>query len=157
MDYSRDIRTKPGDVRDTESGRESLARADPQAHRLLPGVAGDATFRHCCEGWGLIQLYYGGPFGTQQLRWSHTNHNTEKRALAWAATTPRLGDPGAWDWEKITSGSSKLNRAIRTLTVNKIGSHPVLQHAAEFIEGGGLRYEYGTGTHAVPSFGMASR
>jgi hypothetical protein len=47
---------------------------------LRPGVPGDATFRYRCEGWGLIQLYFGGIFREHELRWSHTNHNTEKRA-----------------------------------------------------------------------------
>lgn len=34
------------------------AGPDPMARRidLLPGVLADATFRYCCEGWGLIQL-----------------------------------------------------------------------------------------------------
>jgi hypothetical protein len=53
----------------------------PIARRIesTPG-ASDAGFRYTCEGWSLIQLHYGGFFGTHELRWSHTNHNTEKRS-----------------------------------------------------------------------------
>ncbi|WP_285474889.1 hypothetical protein [Actinoplanes sp. NBRC 101535] len=126
----------------------------PTAKRIdfVPGVS-DAKFRYSCEGWGLIQLHYGGPFGDQELRWSHTNHNTEKRAAAWAPTLRRLDDPAAWDWKAVTSASGKLNRAIRSLAVGKIGSHPVLPGAAEFIAAANLQHEYGTGIHATPYFG----
>jgi hypothetical protein len=125
---------------------------DPIARRidLVPGVLTDATFRHCCEGWGLIQLQYGGLFGTQELRWSHTNHNTEKRAWAWSATLQRLGDPAEWNWAAVTSASGRLNRAIRRMAVGKIGSRPVLPHAARSIAQAGLQYVYGTGIHSTP-------
>ncbi|WP_203958668.1 hypothetical protein, partial [Planotetraspora mira] len=95
---------------------------DPMARRidLLPGALGDAAFRYCCEGWGLIQLYYGGSVGTQELRWSHTNHNTEKRASAWATTLQRLGDPAEWNWAAVTSASGRLNRVIRRMAVSKM-------------------------------------
>jgi hypothetical protein len=61
-----------------------------------------------------------------------------------------LGDPAAWDWPAVTSASGKLNRAIRRMAVDKIGSHPVLPHAAQVIADANLRYEYGTGIHATP-------
>ncbi|WP_433688821.1 hypothetical protein ACQP0I_12305 [Micromonospora carbonacea] len=120
---------------------------------LLAEAPGDPTFRHCCEGWGLVQLHYGGPFGAQELRWSHTNHNSEKRAAAWAATVPRLGDPAAWDWPAVSRASGRLNRVIRRMAVSRIGAHPVLPHAGRLIADAGLRYEYGTGVHATPSHG----
>jgi hypothetical protein len=128
------------------SGPEPLRRRIT----FLPGVAGTATFRYTCEGWGLIQLTYGGLFGSQELRWSHTNHNTEKRASAWAAAIPELGDPGAWQWATVTSASGKLNRVIRRMAVDRIGSQPVLPHAARVIADAGLRYVYGTGIHSAP-------
>jgi hypothetical protein len=131
------------------------AGPEPVAERIdfVPGIV-DAAFRYTCEGWGLIQLHYGGAFGAQELRWSHTNHNSEKRASAWARTLHHLGDPAAWDWPAVTSASSKLNRAIRRMAVDKIRSHPVLPHAAQVIAKANLRYEYGTGIHATPAFGM---
>ncbi|GAB3960112.1 hypothetical protein [Micromonospora vulcania] len=131
------------------------AGPEPVVRRIdfAPGIS-DATHRYECRGWGLIQLDYGGLFGAQELRWTHTNHNSEKRALTWAPTLPELGDPAAWDWPAVTSASSKLNRAIRRMAVNKIGSHPVLPHAAQVMTAANLRYEYGTGVHATPLFGM---
>jgi hypothetical protein len=131
---------------------------EPIGRRIdfLPGVSERGAFRHTCEGWGLIQLQYGGRF-RDQLRWSHTNHNSEKRARAWAASTPRLGDPADWNWAAVTSASAKLNRKIREMAVSKISSHPVLQHAAQFIVDTGLQYEYGTGIHANPAYGMIAQ
>lgn len=76
------------------------------------------------QGWGLIQLYFGHPDP------SHTSHNTEKRAQAWAAIEPELGDPAAWDWPAVTRASAALNRAIRRLAVAREGSHPILPGAA---------------------------
>jgi hypothetical protein len=39
------------------------------------------SFRYATNGWGLIQLYFGG-LENNQLRQSHIGHFTEKRALA---------------------------------------------------------------------------
>jgi hypothetical protein len=122
---------------------------------LRPGAPGDATFRYRCEGWGLIQLYFGGIFEDHELRWSHTNHNTEKRAAKWADALPELGDPGRWDWEAVTRASGRLNRVIRRMAVSKVGSHPVLPQAAQVIAEADLPYEYGLGIHATPSYGMS--
>ncbi|MBP2478241.1 hypothetical protein JOF53_007113 [Crossiella equi] len=107
----------------------------PLAARIdfAPGAHPDASFRYTCEGWGLVQLQYGGPFGVRGLTLSHTNHNTAKRAAAWAATLTRLGDPEDWDWAKVTSASGRLNRAIRRLAVAKTGPHPVLPGAARLL------------------------
>jgi hypothetical protein len=154
----------PTEVPDGRQGRSLAlfaigAEPGPIAKRIdfLPGVHPDATFRYCCEGWGLIQLYHGAVVGTQELRWSYTNHKTEKRAAAWSATLQRLGDPAEWNWAAVTSASGRLNRAIRRMAVSKIGSHPVLPHAARFIAHAGLQYEYGIGIHATPAYGMSRR
>lgn len=128
----------------SESGPEPLARRID----LEPDGSDAADFRYTCEGWGLIQLDYGGPW-RGGLRWSRTNHNTAKRAGAWAATYPELGDPADWDWSAVTKASSRLNRAIRRLAVDTIGSRPVLPHAAELMARGGLRHEHGMGIHAT--------
>jgi hypothetical protein len=47
---------------------------------LQPGALGNATFRYQCQGWGLITLQFGNLFEGRELHWSHTNHNSEKRA-----------------------------------------------------------------------------
>jgi hypothetical protein len=107
-----------------------------------------------CEGWGLIQLLFGGFFQQRELRWSHTNHDTIKRAEKLASHYPEFGSPRACDWAAVARASSRLNRAIGTLAVDKIGSHPVLAAAAQLIGSHRLQHEYGTGIHAEPSFGM---
>jgi len=107
--------SRPGhDLREFHSVREAVeaggrhlmlfvtnAGPAPIARRIesTPG-ASDAGFRYTCEGWGLIQLHYGGFFGTHELRWSHTNHNTEKRLRLgrrsdhrWAIPLPGTGRP----------------------------------------------------------------
>lgn len=131
---------------------------EPSVHRidLRPGALGDATVRYQSQGWGLIQLYFGGLFKGEVLRWSHTNHNTEKRAAKWLDTLPELGDPAAWDWPTVTRASSKLNRVIRAMAVAKVGSHPVLPEAAELMKRRGLKYEYGIGIHANQSSGIST-
>jgi len=125
------------------SGPEPTARCID----LNPGVLGDATFRYECQGWGLIQLHFGCFFREPELRWSHTNHNTEKRAANWAEVGPEMDDPAQWNWTAVTRSSGALNRAIRKMAVDKIGSHPVLPRAAQLIARAGLKYEYGTGIH----------
>ncbi|GLY47709.1 hypothetical protein [Lentzea sp. NBRC 102530] len=127
------------------------AGPEPLRSRIdfLPGVSPEAPFRYTCEGWGLIQLDRGRVDGVRELGWSHTNHNSEKRASAWAATNPELGDPAEWDWAAVTSASGRLNRAIRRRAVDKIGSRPVLPHAQRFIAEAGLRFVYGTGIHST--------
>ncbi|MFC6020648.1 hypothetical protein ACFP2T_31305 [Plantactinospora solaniradicis] len=39
--------------------------------------------------------------------------------------------------------------------MSKIGSHPVLPHAARAIAHADLQYEYRVGIHATPSYGMS--
>jgi hypothetical protein len=132
------------------SGPEPVARRV----ELRPGNAfGDATFRYVCEGWGLIQLDLGSLVGDgRELRRSHTNHNSEKRAMKWWEVRPDAGHPDQWDWAMITATSGKLNRRIRAMAVDKIGSRPVLPAAARLIAENDLRYVYGLGIHARPSF-----
>ena len=97
-------------------------------HSLNPGALGSATFRYLCEGWGLIQLYLESP-RQNQLRPSHTNHNSPARALRWAPTYPHLGDPTVWQWPEVVRSSRRLVRGISRLAVNKRGSRPILEHA----------------------------
>lgn len=151
----------PEEVPDTPAGWHLMlhtagAGPDPAARRidLRPGALGDATFRYQCEGWGLIQLHFGRVFGERDLCWSHTNHNTEKRAVNWAPVYPGLGTPASWDFAAVTRASGRLNRAIRKLAVRTLGPRPVLPVAERHIADAGLRYEYGDGVHATPSIGM---
>lgn len=103
---------------------------------LNPAKTKGATYRYRIEGWGLIQLYLGG-LSELGLIVSHTNHNSEKRALHWAGAYQKaLGHPGDWDWSIVRSQSGMLNRHIRKLAVSKIGSRPVLANAQRLLDDG---------------------
>ena len=98
--------------------------------KLNPEHCEGATFRYCASGWGMIQLYFGG-VGPDGIVLSHTNHNSEKRALKWESTyINALGPASAWNWGKVESTSRRLNTFIRKAAVAKEGSHPVLPAAA---------------------------
>lgn len=102
---------------------------------LRPESCGGATFRYDAEGWGLVQLYLESP-RSGRLRNSHTNHNSEARAEAWAPIYPNLDSPSKWDWKRVESFSRRLNRFIRGLAVDKDGSRPILSKAAIRREAG---------------------
>lgn len=101
----------------------------PKKVALDPAHCNGATYRYGAEGWGLVQLYLGGP-SPSGLQPSHTNHNTQTRAEAWQSTLPDMGPVEAWDFKRITAFSSRLNREIRKRSIAKLGSHPVLPGAS---------------------------
>jgi len=103
--------------------------------QLDPKRCHGATFRYRADGWGLVQLYLEHPHNGR-LRDSHTNHNSPKRAAAWARTFHEMGDPGKWDWERVTAFSRRLNRFIRSLAVSNKGSRVILPFAAECAKSG---------------------
>ena len=107
---------------------QSQGTAVFRRHSLNAGALGSATFRYACEGWGLIRLYLESP-RQNQLRPSHTNHNSLARALRWAPTYPELGDPTLWQWPEVLRSSRRLLRGISKLAVSKRGSRPILEHA----------------------------
>jgi hypothetical protein len=100
----------------------------PRRITLNPSKCDGATFRYTSDGWGLVQLYLTSPVA-KGLDNSHTNHNTQKRAEKWANTVKDIGKVNDWNFKKITSFSSKLNRQINTLGVGKIKSRSVLPGA----------------------------
>lgn len=102
-----------------------------------PGAVKGATHRFDAGGWGLIQLYFG-TMRKGRLTPSHTNHNTESRALAWSDTEHDLGPVSAWDFAEVTRASARLNRFIRKIAPRKLGSRPVLRAAAAALDSGGL-------------------
>jgi hypothetical protein len=117
---------------------------------LRPRRGAPASFRFSCRGWGLIQLQLEGLVKDGRLGRCHTNHNTKKRADKWADGYPGLGIPDDWDWAAVTRASGRLNRAIRSMAVDKLGSHPVLPQAADAIGRLRLAYEYGSMLRAEP-------
>jgi hypothetical protein len=107
----------------------------PRRVPLDPKFCEGATFRYAAEGWGLVQLYLHRPTN-KGLDSSHTNHFTQKRAEAVAATSEARAEVDAWDFNAITSFSSRLNHKIKSLSVGKIKSCPVLPGALELWKSG---------------------
>lgn len=111
-------------------------RFSPCRVSLNPEHCDGATFRYRAEGWGLVQLYLESLW-RGRLENSHTNHFSQKAAGAWTPVVPEASsEPNAWDFKRIHSFSSRLNREIRKRAVGKIGSRPVLPGALECWEGG---------------------
>jgi hypothetical protein len=103
---------------------------------LKPGSVPGASFRHTLDGWGMISLQLGG-VGPKGLVHSHTNHNSEARARAWAHTHPELPPVEKWDWAEVAAISSRLNAHIRKrLAVSKLESRVVLREASKHLNSG---------------------
>ena len=113
----------------------------PRRVQLNPKACEGATFRYAAEGSGLVQLYLGAAKGGG-LNNSHTNHNSQKRAEARASTAPAMQEVRLWDFTKITTFSSRLNRQIRKLSAAKIDSRPVLPAALKLWQGGASLLPY---------------
>ena len=97
---------------------------------------GAGAFRYEAHGWGAIQLYLGGVH-EDCLYSSHSNHNSDKRAVLWADTIHDLGDPEKWNWSEVTRISSRINRFIRKLATEKRGSMSILPVALQWVNNGG--------------------
>ena len=100
--------------------------------RTLLWVSPSAS-RFKCSGWGMIQLYlYGLVHG--ELRESHTNHNSERRAQKWGSTYPELGDARDWDFRLVNSTSRKVNQFIKANSIANCGSRPIMKSASQFFD-----------------------
>jgi hypothetical protein len=117
---------------------------------LDPKKCGGATFRHATDGWGLVQLQLHDSDGLK-LDASHTNHSSRRRAEAWAPTFPDHTDIDSWDFERITSFSSRLNRRIRNFSVAKVGSRSVLPGALKLWDSGTSLHPYIPTQHPLSS------
>lgn len=115
---------------------------------LDPSFCDGAKFRYAADGWGLVQLYLLVP-RNGRLDNSHTNHNSEKRAKAWASVRDVEYGPEVWNFKTITAFSSRLNRAIRQRSVAKIGSRVVLPGAIKLWDQGMPLGPYVPGEHAL--------
>lgn len=76
------------------------------------------TFRYSTDGWGLIQLYFGGIKHNKQNE-SHIGHFTEKAALERESTTTFNGKVSEWDWSEIQKTSRLLKQKIKTILTEK--------------------------------------
>lgn len=106
---------------------------------LDPKHCNGFTFRYSTEGWGLIQLYFGG-LNNNELNQSHLGHQSEKRALAWEDISNQNGLVRLWDWNEIHITSRKLKYQIHNkLATRKTGSLSVLL-GADKLEKQGIKF-----------------
>ncbi len=97
---------------------------------LDPKRCNGHTFRYATNGWGLIQLYFGGLNG-RRLYPSHIGHFSEKGALRSANSCDPPGNVNEWNWKEISTTSRKLQYHIdRKLSVGRLGSYGILAGAA---------------------------
>ncbi|WP_147277164.1 hypothetical protein [Runella aurantiaca] len=95
------------------------------------------TFRYATEGWGLIQLYFGG-LKNEILKRSHIGHFNESRALKNESSTTVYGKVSDWDWQEIQRTSRKLKYQLQNkMAIRKIGSFGVLP-GADKLENQGI-------------------
>ena len=114
-------------------GRYRISRID-----LKTKVFAATPWRETIEGWGLIQLSLRG-VREGALPPSHTNHNTEARALKWAPTYPDSPPVAEWDFTEVTKVSRRINTHIRdTLAVARTGSRLILAGAQALLQSGAV-------------------
>jgi len=133
-----------------------MSEAEPQSHeqveRLLftllasHRIASHRIAWHCSSM--AARFYLGGPT-RHSLENSHTNHNTQKRAEAWAPAIENSPDVDSWDFKKITAFSSRLNREIRKRSVGKLASRVVLPGALNLWRSGVSLLPYTTATSSI--------
>ena len=105
---------------------------------LNPKYCKGHTFRYSTEGWGLIQLYFGG-LKNSELNQSHIGHFNERGALKNESSTTFNGKVNAWDWTEIQATSRKLKYQIHNkLAVRKIESFGILS-GADQLETQGIK------------------
>jgi hypothetical protein len=103
---------------------------------LDPKYCKGHTFRYSTEGWGLIQLYFGG-IKNNELNRSHIGHQSQKRATAWESNNTELGQVGNWDWSEVEKAARGLKYQIHNkMTKRKIGVDDVLVGADKLGEQG---------------------
>jgi hypothetical protein len=105
---------------------------------LDPKRCNGQTFRYSTDGWGLIQLYFGG-LKNNLLSQSHIGHFTELGALKNEGVTTFNGKVSSWDWTEIQTTSRKLKYQIHNkLATRKIGSLGVLPGASRLELAGAI-------------------
>ena len=106
---------------------------------LNPKYCDGKTFRYETNGWGLIQLYFGG-INRNGLNQSHIGHFNQRGALIKETENHLNGKILDWDWSEIEKSSRKLKYQIHNkLAIDKIGSVGILKAARE-IENKGIKF-----------------
>ena len=90
---------------------DMLGSLDIARVSLNPEMCQGATYRFCCEGWGVIYAYLpvAAPVGIAPF----VSANSEKRAMSLAATYPEWGSRQLWDWAAVSRHLRRLRRALR--------------------------------------------
>ncbi len=103
---------------------------------LDPKRCNGHTFRYSTDGWGLIQLYFGG-VKNNELNRSHIGHQSQKRAMTWEINNQGLGQVSKWDWAEVEKVARGLKYQIHNkLTKRKIESVGILAGADKLEEQG---------------------
>jgi len=103
---------------------------------LDPKYCDGHTFRYSTDGWGLIQLYFGG-LKENVLSHSHLGHLTEKRALKWQDANLLNGRVDRWNWTEIKHTSMQLKNYLhKSLAVRNVGAYGVLPGADNLSKSG---------------------
>ena len=102
---------------------------------LNPKYCNGHTFRYSTDGWGLIQLYFGG-IKNQKLSYSYIGHFREKEALKHESSNSTNGQVADWDWNEILKTSKQLKQELRRLAQKQIGIFDVLEGAFLLEESG---------------------
>jgi hypothetical protein len=105
---------------------------------LDPKRCNGHTFRYSTNGWGLIQLYFGG-IKNNELNRSHIGHQSEKRALTWESNHKEMGLVKNWDWKEVEQTGRKLKNQINKMENRKIDTFGVLV-GADKLEGQGIKF-----------------
>lgn len=107
---------------------------------LNPKSCNGHTFRYATEGWGLINLYFGG----QQngiLSNSNIGHFSQKGASKWEDINTANAGVDNWDWKEIEQVSRKLKNFInKNLAIRKIGTCGILE-GADKLENEGVKLQ----------------
>ncbi|MGH7627778.1 MAG: hypothetical protein ACREOJ_20980 [Gemmatimonadaceae bacterium] len=105
--------------------------------RLQSGAVHGRTHRYVIGGWGLLQLQFGGVAG-RTLTASRLALNSKSRAARWQDTyLDKLGPIDAWDWSRLARVARALQSHLRHhLSVERLGTRPVLRAAAQLREAG---------------------
>lgn len=86
---------------------------------LNPKYCQGYSFRYATQGWGLIQLCFGG-MKNNELKHSHIGHFNQKGALKWQDSNKVNGNVDSWDWTEIQVTSRKLKNHIQNKLVMRI-------------------------------------
>ena len=95
---------------------------------LNPKYCDGHTYRYRTDGWGLIQLCFGGQ-QQNRLHHSHIGHFEEKGAAKWEDLGQEKSLANQWNWKEVKATSGMVRRQIQKMSVRKIGSCGVMQGA----------------------------